>query len=120
MIAQVNAGTRSKARDVRMMPCRHITKMLSALLLSLVVLFPGPLSASEQDAASAWVAHDDSRLRLVAAGERVGDGGGLRLGLHFQLEPGWKIYSFKMMGICLQKFDLINFFLGEFCKYASK
>ena len=50
-------------------------------------------------AAGPWIDHEQSRLRLIAAGgptpsttEDGGAGGALNLGLQFELEPGWKIY----------------------------
>jgi suppressor for copper-sensitivity B len=48
----------------------------------------GPLRA----AATAWLDHDHAQVRLVAAGETVGGGELVRLGLEFELAPGWKIY----------------------------
>ncbi len=43
-------------------------------------------------AASAWDSLDYSRVRLVAESVAVGSAERLRLGLHFRLDPGWKIY----------------------------
>jgi suppressor for copper-sensitivity B len=43
-------------------------------------------------AQSAWVAGDQARVRLVAASSAVGNAGELRLGLQFELKPGWKTY----------------------------
>lgn len=43
-------------------------------------------------AAGPWQSNDQARVRLIAAQEAVGDSTELRLGLHFELEPGWKIY----------------------------
>ena len=45
-----------------------------------------------QAAASAWLEHENARVRLVSASDSSGDSGRLRLGLQFKLEPGWKIY----------------------------
>ena len=45
-----------------------------------------------QAAASAWLDHEQSQVRLVAASETVGEADVLRLGVQFQLAPGWKIY----------------------------
>lgn len=42
-------------------------------------------------AAGDWDRTDVSQARLVSAASAVGDGE-LRAGLHFQLDPGWKIY----------------------------
>ena len=38
------------------------------------------------------ISSDFSQVRLIAARSAVGDAAELRLGLHFRLEPGWKIY----------------------------
>jgi suppressor for copper-sensitivity B len=43
-------------------------------------------------AAGAWLDHEQSRVRLLAASETVGESDSLRLGVQFQLAPGWKIY----------------------------
>ena len=39
-----------------------------------------------------WVEHEEGRLRLIAASGTVGGGETVSLGLHFELEPGWKVY----------------------------
>ncbi|MHA1153236.1 MAG: protein-disulfide reductase DsbD family protein, partial [Alphaproteobacteria bacterium] len=64
---------------------------------SLAIFGPG---GSAWAAAGPWIDHEQSRLRLIAAGGPVTDPGGdrlsgdraLNLGLQFELEPGWKIY----------------------------
>jgi len=59
-----------------------------ALILSLL-----PLEAFAT--AGKWVAHDQVRLRLVAAGKTTTPAEGeetISLGLQFDLSPGWKIY----------------------------
>lgn len=43
-------------------------------------------------AAGEWARTDVSQARLVAAATAVGAAESLRLGLQFQLDPGWKIY----------------------------
>jgi suppressor for copper-sensitivity B len=61
-----------------------------ALVLSLFAILPataqGPVAASET------IKNDHTTLRLVAAAEAVGDAENLILGLHFTLQPGWKVY----------------------------
>ena len=42
--------------------------------------------------ASAWAVTEQSRLRLLSAAAGTGEAAELRLGLEFQLQPGWKIY----------------------------
>ena len=71
--------------------CRAIFGAL-AVLLSLAAIGPG---GSAWAAAGSWIDHEQSRLRLIAAGPAEEDGtgaGALNLGLQFELEPGWKIY----------------------------
>ncbi len=63
----------------------------SALALLCLLLAP----AAARAAASEWVDHDHARFRLVSASDTAGPaeaGAPLRLGLHFKLAPGWKIY----------------------------
>jgi suppressor for copper-sensitivity B len=65
-------------------------RSLAGLLLAFffLALGLGPAAAST----TAWLDHEQARVRLIAA---AGDGqspGDLRLGLQFSLEPGWKIY----------------------------
>ena len=50
-----------------------------------------PSMAEAAGGASDWARTDVSQARLVSAVTAVGDGA-LRLGLQFQLDPGWKIY----------------------------
>ena len=95
---------------MRLAPGKVVRRtVLGALiaLFSLAVLGPG---GSVWAAASPWIDHEQSRLRLIATGgpgsgaetpgsgaETPGsgaetDGAALNLGLQFELEPGWKIY----------------------------
>lgn len=57
---------------------------------------PGPLGIGDTGAAepnaSAWVATDQTSLRLVSAAAGVGSAEKLTFGLEFKLQPGWKIY----------------------------
>jgi len=48
--------------------------------------------ASADSAASGWVDTEQTRVRLIAASETVGEARELRLGLQFELQPGWKVY----------------------------
>lgn len=61
------------------------------LVLALVGLVFGAVGAMAADA-SPWVENEAGQVRLVAAAAAVGDGDSVRLGLQFQLRPGWKIY----------------------------
>ncbi len=61
-------------------------------LLSVQILLPLGGIDPARAAATPWLDHEQARVRLVAAGESVGDGERVRLGLEFRLQPGWKIY----------------------------
>ena len=64
---------------------------LGALFLGLCLVLPGP-SGAARAAAGPWLDQEQARLRLVAAGTVADGEESLNLGLHFQLQPGWKIY----------------------------
>ena len=67
-------------------------RLFSAFALAaLITLAPAQIEAAEPGA-SAWIKTEQTALRLVAATETAGDSKTLNLGLHFKLEPGWKIY----------------------------
>ena len=70
--------------------------VLGALFLALFLALPGlggpGLGGGARAAAGPWVDQEQVRLRLVAAGPAAGEAETLNLGLHFRLEPGWKIY----------------------------
>ncbi len=53
--------------------------------------FSAPPTAGEA-AASPWAATEQTRLRLVSAAAGTGTASELRLGLEFELQPGWKVY----------------------------
>ncbi|MCB2102675.1 MAG: copper-binding protein, partial [Rhodobacterales bacterium] len=61
--------------------------LLAALLLALVAV-AAPAGAATSD----WAATDQTRVRLIAASDTLGDGHDLRLGLEFHLDEGWKVY----------------------------
>jgi suppressor for copper-sensitivity B len=71
--------TRARARRLAM-----------TVVLALGALFAAP--AGVQAAASDWASHEHGKLRLISAGQTVGESGTLRLGLDFKLADGWKIY----------------------------
>ncbi len=60
------------------------------ILGALAVLLAG--AGAARAAASDWDSFEHARLRLVAESTAVGSVAVLRLGLHFRLDPGWKIY----------------------------
>jgi len=43
-------------------------------------------------ASSNWAETDQTKVRMIAGTQGVGDSRELRLGLHFQMQPGWKVY----------------------------
>jgi suppressor for copper-sensitivity B len=68
-------------------------------ILTVIAALAGVLLATAQSAAagtdsvaSAWDSNGQVEMRLVSATRAVGDLESLRLGLHFRLRPGWKIY----------------------------
>jgi suppressor for copper-sensitivity B len=64
---------------------------LTVIALFLLPVLAGPAETA-QASAGPWIDLEQSRLRLVAAEEAVGEGDSLQFGLQFQLQPGWKIY----------------------------
>jgi suppressor for copper-sensitivity B len=52
----------------------------------------GPARAQTLSGAGPWFDTDQGSVRLISAVDSVGTGQALKLGLQFQLEPGWKIY----------------------------
>lgn len=58
---------------------------LVALLLAAALALPAAAASSP------WAIYDQGRVRLVSATEGVG-GDRIRLGLHYQMAPGWEIY----------------------------
>ncbi|MEE8444981.1 MAG: protein-disulfide reductase DsbD domain-containing protein, partial [Alphaproteobacteria bacterium] len=65
------------------------------VIVALAGVLPGmaqPAAAAADSVASAWDSNEQVEMRLVSATRAVGDLEILRLGLHFRLRPGWKIY----------------------------
>ncbi|MBE0532225.1 MAG: hypothetical protein IH626_15455 [Rhodospirillales bacterium] len=60
------------------------------LLFGLVGLAPASAIAGEPGA-SAWVDNGHVEVRLIAA-EAPAEDGSIRLGAHFRMDDGWKIY----------------------------
>ena len=69
-----------------------ITKRIAACALGLVLAALSTGGAIAAPGASPWVKTEQTELRLIAATKTVGAAETLRLGLHFKLKPGWKIY----------------------------
>lgn len=62
-----------------------------ALFAFLAVALGSAAAAPVQAAAGDWVETDQTRVRLIAASDQVGEGQ-LRLGVEIELKPGWKTY----------------------------
>jgi len=68
-----------------------VFRMARAALLTVMTLAALPALAAEPGA-SDWVRSESGAVRLISATTQAGGTNGLHLGLHFRLEPGWKIY----------------------------
>ncbi len=66
----------------------RLSSFLSALLLAVSLLAPGQAAATASD----WAGIDESRVRILSAGDAAGNAQSLSLGLHVALEDGWKTY----------------------------
>ena len=66
---------------------------IAALLSAVSAAALGVLgAAAAHGASSPWAETDHGAVRLVAASSAVGSGETLRLGLHFRMKEGWKVY----------------------------
>ncbi|MDE0994391.1 MAG: protein-disulfide reductase DsbD family protein, partial [Rhodospirillales bacterium] len=65
---------------------------LYAFLIFLAALSGTSSSAIAATGASDWQKTEQTEVRLIAATQSIGTDGALRLGLHFRLQPGWKVY----------------------------
>ena len=68
------------------MPVARIVQAAIAMLLCLMS------STAGHAATGAWNINDHVDTRLVSVMDAVGDADSVRLGLHFRMRPGWKIY----------------------------
>ena len=66
----------------------RLAAFLGLAILALWAAYPGEARA----AASQWWTNEHGAVRLIAASDAVGERGTLRLGIHFRMNPGWKIY----------------------------
>ncbi|WP_221205860.1 protein-disulfide reductase DsbD family protein [Limibacillus halophilus] len=62
---------------------------MSALFSGLLVML---FAGNPQAASSPWAANEQGRVRLITGVDSVGDTGDFAAGLHFEMQPGWKIY----------------------------
>ena len=68
---------------------------LALVLLLAMLAFsaaPARAAADGRPGASPWQQTEQTALRLIAATQTTGDSRILKLGLHFKLKPGWKVY----------------------------
>jgi len=63
-------------------------RILNALFA--LVLMTSPLIA--QPSASPWSESEQTSVRLISAASAVGNAETLTFGLHFKMQPGWKVY----------------------------
>jgi suppressor for copper-sensitivity B len=70
---------------------RSIVGAAALVLLVCGLVLPGAPGGALA-AASSWAVSEQSEVRLLAASDSVGDAATLTAGLHFKLQPGWKIY----------------------------
>jgi len=66
--------------------------MKRLLLALLAVLSMSVHVHAAESGASPWAENEAGKVRLVTATTATGKAASIRLGLHFQLLPGWKIY----------------------------
>ena len=75
----------------RMTQIRGFLIALAAVLLAALIGLgagPGPARA----AATPWIDHEQAQIRLLSGGQTAAAPEAFNLGLHFRLQPGWKIY----------------------------
>jgi suppressor for copper-sensitivity B len=63
-------------------------------VVALAAVFAGlaGTALAAEPGASDWADTDTGKVRLIAATTATGDAASLKMGLHFRLKPGWKIY----------------------------
>jgi suppressor for copper-sensitivity B len=65
--------------------------VLSPLIYLALLYTLSPSSLASEDA-SQWIRTDQTSVRLISASSSIGDNQNIRLGLHFKMVKGWKIY----------------------------
>ncbi len=75
---------------MRVLPYRAAWRGFSRTIALAALLLAGADGALA--AAGAWWSTDQGAVRLVAETDAVGQSDELRAGLHFRMNPGWKIY----------------------------
>ena len=69
-----------------------IASMFCRIVKWAVVGFLASYAPNADSASSNWAETAQAKVRIIAGTEGVGNSRELRLGLQFQLQPGWKIY----------------------------
>ena len=71
-------------------PLSRVRKRLSGCWFACALLLSSLVAGQAMTAAGPWLDHEQSQVRLIAA--HSANGPDLTLGLHFRLQPGWKVY----------------------------
>jgi len=69
-------------------------KLINALLFAplAMLLTVMPTSSKALSASSEWVTTEQTSVRLIASSTTIGQSSETRLGVHFKLKKGWKVY----------------------------
>jgi len=72
----------------------HLTAITRFVWVALaaVVIITATLGSAWAQTASPWAEADKTAVRLISATNAVGDAGQIKLGLHFRMKDGWKVY----------------------------
>ncbi|BAE52186.1 protein-disulfide reductase DsbD family protein [Paramagnetospirillum magneticum] len=71
---------------------KSIGAWIKAIGIAATLMLTGLSAWAAEPGGSDWATSESGKVRLVSAATATGESGQLRLGLHFKLEPGWKIY----------------------------
>jgi len=82
---------REMTADPAYIACMNGLRTCLAMAALVFAACTGEARAAADRGASDWVETEQTRVRLIAAQPTAGDGAA-RLGLEFELKPGWKIY----------------------------
>lgn len=64
--------------------------LFAALVAGFIIV--GSMSPLSAQTASSWAEADNTSVRLISATNSVGDSQQIKLGLHFRMKSGWKVY----------------------------
>ena len=65
---------------------------IKAVMAATLLVTTAIAAQAAEPGGSDWASSESGKVRLISATTGMGESGQLRLGLHFKLEPGWKIY----------------------------